>query len=105
MIVVRTDGTRRCSSAWMISGKRAVATSRIAICTESQERIRMLTKRRTPTSVMVRSQKNKWKEESGFPDFEKSTVTATNTNGSATNERLSVNAIPRFDNTFASKRN
>ncbi len=45
MIVVRIFGTRKCSKAWMMSGKGVAATSRIATCTESHERMTMLVKR------------------------------------------------------------
>jgi hypothetical protein len=55
-------------------------------------------------SVMVKFHIRTWKLVTGFPGREKRTVTATSAKGSATNERLKVNAIPRFANAFTINR-
>src|SRR5690349_19308737 len=105
MIVVRIAGTRKCSRAWTISGKDEQATSRIAICTESQERMRMLTKRNNPASVIVKFHMRKWKLERGLPGIENRIVMAINANGNAISDRLNVNPIPRLERKLAKSRN
>src|SRR3972149_2395957 len=105
MIVVRMAGTRKCSSAWMRSGKRVTATSNIAICTESHERIKILTNRKSPASVMVKSHIKNWKVEIGLPGMENKTVIATSANGRAIMERLNVYSIPNCESKFAAIKN
>src|SRR5689334_1727793 len=105
MMVVKMVGIRKCSSAWMISGKGDEATSRIAICTDSHERMRMLTKRSNPVSVIVKFHMIKWNVERGLPGIENRMVMAINANGNAISDRLSVNPTPRLESRLASSRN
>jgi len=69
------------------SGNAVVAVSRMAICTESRLRTRMLTKRSRPASVGCNVQGPTCTLSRGRPGTTKSRLTAARVNGNANNER------------------
>ena len=102
-MIVSTAGTRRCRKAWTILGNSVTATSRIANCTESHDRITMLTKRSNPISVMVKSQIINRKDATGAPGMENSTVIAARAKGRAINDRRNVKPKPSLEKKLAIK--
>ncbi len=103
-MVVKVRGRRRCSRAWIRSGNWVVATSRIAIWTDSQDRNIMLTNRIKPASVGVKVINPRSQIVNGSPRGEKIALTATTANGRAITERFKVKPNPKFARSLATSR-